>query len=87
MVGRINEAANPKWGIYTIEINPSRSLLATGAYNSKEIAVYRMPSLDPIFLAEVRFTFNVVFIVYSCLNVIIYYIITIFVEWSHRLGK
>lgn len=57
MVGRVNEAADPNWGIYSVKINPSRSLLATGAYNSKEIAVYRLPSLDPIYLAEVRFTF------------------------------
>jgi len=69
MVGRINEAADPNWGIYSIKINPSRSLLATGAYNSKEIAVYRMPSLDPAYLAEVRFTFIVLCIVYSILNV------------------
>jgi len=51
--GRLDEATNQHGGIYSLKINPYRTLLATGAYNSNEIAVYRLPTFDPIVLAEV----------------------------------
>lgn len=49
----VDEPEDQQESVYSLKINPSRSLLATGAYNSKEIGVYSLPSLKPIVLAGV----------------------------------
>jgi hypothetical protein len=52
-------------GIHSISINPSRTLLATGAENVNDVSIYSLPNLDPIavgFNAHAYWIFDLVWL-------------------------